>query len=231
MARKAAIVLTRLDSARFPGKALVPVRGTPLLQRCVEALLPARDFMVLVATTSRPCDDPIVRLASQLGVECFRGNTEDVALRALQCAQAHGVEIFARVNGDSPFQNIELLRQGFAAVESGRYDFCTNLVPRAFPYGVSVEVVRTAFFAECYSRFSTPYHREHVTAYLYENLDAFRVCRLAYPAGNDHDVRLAIDTPSDLAVVEGVLAQLDDTAAVDIPALVDAYRRLQKATV
>ncbi len=231
MADNGAVVLARMDSSRFPGKALAPVKGIPLLQRCVEPLLQAGDFKVLIATTSRPVDNPIADEASRLGMPCFRGEADDVALRMLRCAQTYHLDAVARVNGDSPFPNIRLLRQGFAAIETGQYDFCTNLVPRAFPYGVSIEVFRTSFFAECYPKFGTAYHREHVTPYFYEHLHEFRVCCLEYSAGNDHDVRLVVDRPGDVDLIERILDNVDSPATAELPAIVAAYRCMRRVNL
>jgi spore coat polysaccharide biosynthesis protein SpsF (cytidylyltransferase family) len=208
--RLGAIIVARLDSQRFPGKVLHPLLGRPLLghvaQRCRQSV--AIGNRVVVATTSRPIDLPIAKfaLAQDLGV--FRGDTHNVARRLLECAEALGWDGFFRVNADSPCLDPELFDRAAEIFAAGSFDLITNLHPRSFPYGVSVELIRTTTFARAYRRFDQPGHREHATSFLYEHADEFRLHNLTNPDPSAPRPRLTVDTPEDLAQVEAHLATL-----------------------
>ena len=82
----------------------------------------------------------------------------------------------------------------------------TNLYPkRRHPYGVAVEVFRTAAFRDAWERMVDPADREHVSRYFYANLHEFKWAALEPPATDTSHVRLTVDTTEDLARIEGLL--------------------------
>lgn len=204
-----AIIVARMDSQRFPGKALHPLLGRPMLghvaQRCQQ--VQSLERRIVVATTSRPVDQPIARYAASLGLGVFCGETENVARRLLGCAQASGWDGFFRINGDSPCLDPSLLDQAAEAFDILEPDLVTNLHPRSYPYGVSVELLRTSIYAEAYRRFDRPEHREHATLFYYEHAAEFRIHNMLNPAGAPGVAlpRLTVDTPEDVARVESHL--------------------------
>jgi spore coat polysaccharide biosynthesis protein SpsF len=195
----AAIVVCRLDSSRLPGKVLRPVMGRPLLSWILTRLerTTCFDRGLIVATSTRPVDDPIAAYCDARGIRCFRGAGDDVAGRVLACAETYRLNWFARVNADSPFVDSELLEQACRVAAEMSIDLVTNLSPRTFPYGVSVELVRVSAFRRAYKRMSTPAHFEHVTRILYEIprlCSRYNLCR----AGDDlSNQRLTLDTAED----------------------------------
>jgi spore coat polysaccharide biosynthesis protein SpsF len=197
----AAVVVCRLDSSRLPGKVLREVRGRTLLAWVVDRTERVRTFDrgVIVATSDRVVDDPIEEFCRQHQIVVFRGSTHDVAGRVLSCAKAHRLKWFARVNADSPFVEPALLEKACQIAADDRYDLITNLEPRSFPYGVSVELVRVATYAQAYQRMTTPEHFEHVTKILYEPECGF-ACRhfnIVHAGPDLSRVRLTVDTPVD----------------------------------
>ncbi|HKB05748.1 MAG TPA: NTP transferase domain-containing protein [Gemmataceae bacterium] len=221
MSTAGAIILSRMDSRRLPGKALVPVRGRPLvdyvLGRCRRLQAVGRN--IILATSDRAVDDPLAAFARVNSVSVFRGSADDVAGRVLGCARHFGFDYFVRVNGDSPLIEPPLIDRAVRTAVDGRLDLVTNLLPRSFPYGVSAEVVRTAAFADAYARMERPEHREHVTKYLYEHVDRFTYVNISCPEGDLSRVRMTVDTTDDLDWFGGLVDRfgpaIDDLTYTD----------------
>jgi spore coat polysaccharide biosynthesis protein SpsF (cytidylyltransferase family) len=205
-----AIVVGRMDSRRLPGKVLADVAGAPLLAYVVSRvrLVRALAGRVVVATSDRPLDDPIAELCRAEGWPVFRGSAEDVAGRVLACATEHGWDWLARVNGDSPFTDPELLAEACEAAELGDLNLITNLQPRSFPYGVSVELIRTGFYRQAYARFRDAGDYEHVTRYLYAHLTYTRFVNIPHRGEDLSSFRLTIDTPDDLTTFRRFVGSL-----------------------
>lgn len=203
--RFGAIILGRLDSQRLPGKVLADVHGRPLLWYLLERLRQVQALNLLVmATSDRPVDDPIADYCAGQGLAVYRGSVDDVAGRVLGCVQTHGLTHFLRVNADSPFLEPGLVAQGWAAVLRDNWDFVTNLRPRSFPYGVSLELLRSDVYAAAYPQIQNPAQREHITGYFYEHLDNYRWHNIRR-SPDLSEVRLTVDTPQDLALFRRVL--------------------------
>ena len=117
--RHIAIVLARLDSSRLPHKALRKVHGTPLIGYALERARQIRSLaQVVLATTERGVDDPLAAYAQSAGVAVFRGATDNVAQRCVDCATLHGADYFVRLNADSPFPDPALIEEGLRALDA-----------------------------------------------------------------------------------------------------------------
>lgn len=209
-----AVVQARMGSERLPGKVLMDLAGRPALDYLLERLAHADTLAtVIVATSTEEADDAVAEYCERSGVRCHRGPEGDVARRLLEAAQDAGLDGFARVNGDSPLLDQALVDRGVALFGQGECDLVTNVLPRSFPRGQSVEVIRTVAFANALERLREPGDREHVTAGLYrepgglviENFDAG-----AESVGADGgDVRLVLDTAEDAQLIERVLRAME----------------------
>lgn len=198
--RIGALILARLDSSRLPGKALADVAGRPLIDYVRERAMAVTGLdAVVLATSDRAVDEPLEAFAKTNGLLVYRGDVADVAGRCLAAAEAHGLDAFVRVNGDSPFLDLDLVATAIARMRApDGPDFVTNLRPRSYPYGVSVEVVRTAIYRQLYVRFTTSDEREHVTKGIYDRLNDLRWENVVNPAGDETGLHATVDTPDDL---------------------------------
>lgn len=213
--RIGAIILARLDSGRLPGKALADIDGRPLLWCIAERLIGRSAFPVILATSDRSVDDRLAEAAESLELIVFRGSLNDVAGRFLGAAETHGLEAAFRVNGDSPFVDISLLKDAVRLYGERDVDLVTNLRPRTFPYGVSVELVRVSALRSCLARATDPEDREHVTKALYRTLPAERIASIVNAGqladGPQTRVRLTVDDAADLAAFRAfVQSRRDD---------------------
>jgi spore coat polysaccharide biosynthesis protein SpsF len=201
----AAILQARMSSRRLPGKVLRPLNGKPTLQYIVERLEHCGQLDgFLIATSVEPDDDAIAEFCAEHGVDCHRGPLEDVALRFVEASRERGLDAFARLTGDSPLLDQGVVDRAVELFRSGDFDLVTNVFPRSFPRGQSVEVVRTASFPEL----SDPLDREHVTRHFYEHEHGFRIQNLERTR-DASDLQLALDTEEDAAVIERILSSME----------------------
>jgi spore coat polysaccharide biosynthesis protein SpsF len=203
------IIPVRFDSQRLPGKALRQSHGMPLLGYVIERAkrIPNLD-QIWVATTDRPVDDTISKYARAQGLFVFRGDTDDVAYRLLECSRRARTGYCVRLNGDSPFPDAGLIGEGIRICMGNRADFVTNLVGRTFPYGVSVEIISVTAFEKAYRAMQTREEREHVTPYFYSHKEIFDVHCMTSPLHGIAGTRLAVDTEDDWRLFEQVVAKL-----------------------
>ena len=205
----ALIVFARLDSRRLPGKALADLCGRPMLGRVLDRLRRvAGRPRIVVATSDRSSDDPIVGFTRNENVAVFRGSAEDVAGRALACAEMFGLEAFVRISGDSPFIDPILTSEMIATHNQKETDLTTNIFPRTYPAGTSVEIITTAAMRRAVSEMRGSDEHEHVTPYFYRHGDQFRIHNVAAADDRYPDVRLAVDTPWDFEMATHVMARL-----------------------
>lgn len=205
--RTVAFVQARMSSARLPGKVLLPLGGRPMLDNVVERLRRARLLDdVWVTTSSSPSDDELAAFCRRAGIDCFRGALDDVVGRILAAASAADADVIVRISGDSPVIDpavVDGVVERFHGVEC---DLATNVWPRSFPAGQSVEAVSRPVLAAAAGEMTTEHDREHVTPWFYDHADRYRIenVELDPPANG---VRLVVDTEADLDGLTSLMAR------------------------
>lgn len=219
--RTVAIVQARMGSARFAGKMLAPLGGHPLLEWVLHrAMCALRLDEVVLATTTNPRDDPLAAMARQAGVAVFRGNEPDVLERFAGAAEASSAEWVVRICADNPFvdpRELDRLVEFFAA---GDADYACNHLDRLgsrYADGFGAEILGAELLKQVAARATAGGHREHVTSYLWDHADEYRLAAVPAPAelAFPH-LRFDVDVPADLARLERLVAAgigMDSAAA------------------
>ncbi|HEX4069917.1 MAG TPA: NTP transferase domain-containing protein [Planctomycetaceae bacterium] len=223
--RIGAIVQARMSSRRLPGKSLCPLGGKPMLQYVLESLMQLDELSgTLVATSTDTSDDPIAEFCERFAVPCFRGSLDNVAERFLEAARTHTFAAFVRVSGDSPLLDPRLVTRAIDLFRESDADLATNVFPRTYPAGMSVEVVKTESFERLVPKLSEPDDREHVTSFFYRNAADFQIASFVREVPR-RDVHLAVDAPEHFEFVARLVRSMNrphwDYAVDDILRLCD----------
>lgn len=176
LANKGIIIFSRYDSSRLPGKALIDIEGRSLLQRVIDRVkLVGEGIKIIVATSDRGVEEPIIECATAEGVSVFRGEFDNVAKRAYDCARHYNLTHFARVCGDRAFVPHQLITEFFEWSEKENLDLATNAIDKTYPPGFTTEIVKTDAMETLLASTSLSDDLEHVTKYIYSNMNMFKV--------------------------------------------------------
>ena len=196
--RTAAVIFARMDSSRLPGKVLADVSGKPLLYHVVKRAERSGEE-VMIATSIRPIDEPIASFAHSQGLRSFCAGAKDVLGRAFICGVGMRLDALIRISGDSPFIDPELIKRVTAVFRANeKLDIATNVFPRTYPPGLSVEVISVDALARASAATVDNEDREHVTRYFYNHSDSFRIVNCPAERPYDLKLHLTVDQPSDL---------------------------------
>src|SRR5579862_3687749 len=195
LVQRAAIVLqARMGSTRLPGKVLADLRGQPILAHCVERLRASSGLPVIVATTTKPEDDCLVREAERLGAAVVRGPECDVLARFAQVVAEFALTTVIRATADNPAVDLDAPLRTLTALLSARAD---HVVDDGLPPGATVEAMSAAALLRAADLATADYDREHVTPFL--KRDGFATATVPAAA---HlccpGLRLSVDTKDDL---------------------------------
>ena len=204
-----AIIFSRMGSSRLPGKALRHIAGEPLIKRVINRVSKAKNLStIVVATSNSKTDDRLTQYIQSLNIEVFRGAAHDVLNRAVSCASYLGVDKFVRINGDSPFIDPELLEKGIEMWEDPNLDLISNVFPRTYPVGMSVEIIKTDSLKKILGLTADSCDREHITQFFYKNPEKFRILNFESGRPDLRKVRLAVDTKEDLERINWLFKEL-----------------------
>ncbi len=203
------VVTARMTSKRLPGKPLRHLEGRELLGRVLGRVREARSVSgVIVATSTLGSDDPLGEFCESQAVDCFRGPLDDVAGRLLAAATEQNAEAFVRISGDSPLIDPHLIDRAVSDFIEKNPDLVTNVFPRTFPAGQSVEVINTKALSRLWEHQGgiedAPELNEHVTAGFYRFPELWNIVNFTSGLPGPHP-SMAVDTPEDLVRIQELL--------------------------
>ncbi|MDM7996880.1 MAG: glycosyltransferase family protein [Acidobacteriota bacterium] len=207
-----AFLQARMGSTRLPGKVLMPLQGKTILEHAIRRLRTAASVhAVAVLTTRLPEDDAIAQHASELGALVYRGPELDVLARFFEAAEEFGPEIIIRATADNPLIEIGSIDRIVNTLCIDRADLCMEV---QLPYGAATEAVTADALAEAHLRAREPHHREHVTLYIKDHPEEFRISYPVAPRSVCYpDIRVTVDTPEDFAFVDHLIRQLPESSS------------------
>ena len=198
-----------MGSVRCPGKVLHEVDGKPLLQYLIERLQHCKfENTIVIATSGEEDDDPVAAFCEKMGVACHRGPLLDVAARFKQVLDRFRFDVFVRISGDSPLLDPRLVDEAVDVFLNNDFEIVTNVLPRTYPNGQSVEVIRSDIFIQHYPLMQEERDLEHVTRFFYKNRENFNIFNLA--SKDDYGgIHLSVDTFQDMKAFETVVANMN----------------------
>lgn len=202
------IILSRYTSMRLPGKALIEINGNTLIGNIIKNVkVNFPKVECIVATSNHISDDIIKKYCDNHSTKCFRGELENVAKRFLDCSIDFKLDFAIRINGDNFFLDTYLLNEMIKKIENNDYDFISNVPGRTFPYGMSIEIVKTEFYKSVYKNLKTDHDKEHVTSWIYRNKsfgNSFFFKNKKYK--NLKEFKLSIDDLGDLNFIKKIVS-------------------------
>jgi spore coat polysaccharide biosynthesis protein SpsF len=219
------VVAARSGSRRLPGKALLPLRGVPMIAFLLRRLKPTRRAVLIVATTDLAADDALARVAAEEGVAVVRGASEDVVARYVAAAEQFALETVVRITADCPFVNAELVDFCLdRAAEAGTFDLFTTKT--RFPVGLDAEIYRAEHMAVLHRRGElTATEREHLTLCYYNHSDSYAIRYVdPLPPWRLMGAHFTVDTAADYAQALRTATELP-AADASLAALLQIARR------
>lgn len=206
-----AVISARTDSKRLPNKCLLPLLGLPAIHFLINRLLDSKKISGLIfATTERSCDDALADLVKSLGIEVYRGSTDDVLGRNLSAIANKEASHLVRITGDCPFVNAETLDwviEKCKQLES--FDLVTTKPD--FPHGIDFEVAPISILEKIHSSCPSTEEREHMFNSIYSRPTTYTIIRLAAPARlKSAETDFLLDTLEDYKKINKILETIRD---------------------
>ena len=222
----AVVLQARMGSTRLPGKALLPLGGSTLVEQAMArlSLVPAE---ARVIATDEASAGALAHAAELSGFELLVGPAEDVLARYCLAIRRFGIDLVIRATGDNPLVSPELaslLLERGASVSS---DFAGFV---GMPVGMGVELVRAEALLRAEAEARERPEREHVCPYLYGHPELFRIDSPdAPPEYLLEGARVTVDTEADYDEVLKIYGALYDGRPIP-SATVMGYLRGLRAT-
>ena len=204
------IIQARMGSTRLPGKAMLDVENDKTVLYFVIKQLQNCKLIdkIIVATTTLEDDNKIADFSKDLGIDCFRGSSNNVLDRYYQCAKKYSVLTIVRIPSDKPLIDPEIVDNVVSVFRNNSYDYITNFLSNpTFPSGTEVEIFSINALKKVWEKAKLPSEKEHVTPYFANHEDEFKITHMENSENLSH-LRLAVDKIEDLKLVRKIVSKI-----------------------
>ena len=210
-------ILSRYSSKRLKGKALLKINGKELLSHIIDKInYDIPNIETIITTSVDKSDDIIVDYCKRNNYKYFRGSLDNVAKRILDCSNEYNWDYTIRINGDNLFVDTSSIKNMISLINGNEFDFITNVPGRTFPFGMSIEIIKTNFLKTIINEFNQS-DKEHVTSWLYNNEgigSRYIFTNKYYPKLSG--VKLSIDSEEDICLAKKIFSFFPNKKYVEI---------------
>nr|WP_290444298.1 glycosyltransferase family protein [Pseudoalteromonas sp. XMcav2-N] len=218
------IIQARMTSTRLPGKVMLPLCTSSVLQVMLERLGDLAKH-VIIATTDDGTEHPIVELCERMGINYFRGSTEDVLSRYYLAATQFGAQsdtAIVRLTSDCPLIDATLVSQAIHYYQNHDVDMVSLGPHSGFPRGLDTCVFAYHLLKRTHQKATHSSDREHVTLGMakFSTMNSHIIS-----AGDDHShYRLTLDEPDDYTAIQAIYQQFNNNLCFSYSELLETLK-------
>ena len=205
-----AIIQARMGSTRLPGKIMEEILGKPVILWDLDRVSLSKLIdVIVVAIPYGKENDVIVDIIKKYSdkIVINRGSEDDVLDRYYQAAVQTNADVVVRITSDCPLIDHVVIDYVIGQFLDNDCDYCSNSLTRTYPRGLDVEVFSFIALKTAWLNAQKDYEREHVTPYIIENLDKFKLLNVANNIDLSH-LRWTLDTKDDFEFISAVYKKI-----------------------
>ncbi len=206
MKKIVAIIQGRMGSRRLPGKIMLHIKKRPLLEWVILRVRQSKLIdEIIVATSDRSINNPVVNLCKKLNVRCFMGSENNVLKRFYYAAAGVNADIVIRITGDCPLIDAAIIDEMVKRHLKNNNQYTANNTTNSYPRGFDLEVINFETLKLMFKKARSKYHKEHVTTFIYDYPKRFKAEIIRAPEYLERPgLRLCVDEADDLVVVRKI---------------------------
>ncbi|WLR48053.1 glycosyltransferase family protein [Halobacillus litoralis] len=168
-----AVLQAGMNETDCPGLTMKKVGGKPLLAYLIERVRCSKRIdQLVVSTSTKETDDPIVQLCQQLHVETFRGSERDVLGRFYETGRKYKADVIVRLSATCPLIDPAIVDQaiGMFLQHYPNALYASNTLRRTYPKGMDIEVFTYEALKDAYMNASSSHDFEQVTPFIVKRI-------------------------------------------------------------
>ena len=205
-----AIIQARMGSTRLPGKVMKDILGKPVILWDLDRVSLSKliDEMVVAIPYGKE-NDVIVDTIKKHNdkIVTTRGSEDDVLDRYYQAAVQTNADVVVRITSDCPLIDPVVIDNVIEQFLDNDCDYCSNSLTRTYPRGLDTEVFSFKALETAWNEAKKDYEREHVTPYIIENPDKFKLLNVANDIDLSH-LRWTLDTKDDFEFIDAIYERI-----------------------
>jgi glutamate-1-semialdehyde 2,1-aminomutase len=203
-----AIVQARMGSSRYPGKVMLPISNSSIIEVLLKRLQKSTYINeIVVAIPDIEIDTTLFNHIKSINFSCIRGSEDNVLKRFYKAASSYNHDFIVRITGDCPLIDSHVVDSTIKYFLDNDFDYVSNINPPTFPDGLDVEIFTKKALSKTYETATSLFDREHVTPFM-RSSNLFKVGNYASSIDYSH-MRWTLDEISDYKVIKGIFKEFD----------------------
>lgn len=218
------ILQARINSTRLPAKVLMEICNKPIIYLIIGRLKHCKNIDDIILSIPDTDQNYILEeYANKIGCHYARGSENDVLSRYYKTAKRFDVTDIIRVTADCPLIDPKLVDLMIEYYLTEKVDYAAIDTDKYFPRGLDAEIFSWETLEKTNIEAQQNYEREHVTPYIYNNPELFKIKFLeAEKSLTRPELRLTVDTQEDFNLVREIFENLyDKNKSFDIYDVID----------
>jgi spore coat polysaccharide biosynthesis protein SpsF len=213
------VVQARTGSTRLPNKVVLNFYNERSILDLILDRFSDTDLITypkILATSTADADRVLESHALSHGFKFFCGSENDVLKRFIDVGETFGISHLVRVCADNPFINLASVKMliDYLLASGDDIDYLSFENSKGLPtikthLGIFAEIVSLDALRKANERTVDSLYHEHVTNYIYEHKNDFRVVLIPAPDSVYYreDIRLTIDNKEDFELMANLYAK------------------------
>ena len=209
-----ALVQARMGSKRCPGKCMATIQGKPSIEIVLNRLKKAKQISEIILITSNLKRDLILKnFAKKNNYKFFCGSENDLIKRFLGAQQKYckNDKYFLRVTSDNIFIDWKEVDKIINFGLRHKVDFCSHvnsfIAKRNNDF--SGEFIKIDALKKVDKLTHSPFDREHVYPFFFNNKQMFKVKRLEVSNSLKSSIKFDLDYKKDLKFFKSIGKKID----------------------
>ena len=153
--------------------------GSPVIEHVVNRLKQSTLIdEIIIATSTNSNNQPLIDFCIENDISYFVGSEDDVLDRYYQTAVSYNIkdeDIVIRITSDCPLIDPFVVDKVIEEHISNNDDYTTNVIECTYPDGLDCEVFNFSVLKDTWLNANLSSQREHVTLYIRDNPDKFKL--------------------------------------------------------
>ena len=166
---KIAIFLAaRSGSKRLPNKHFLKINSDlRVIDLCILRLKKTKLVnKIFLCTTREKRDNKFNNICKKHNIKLFRGSTNNVAKRIIDCAIKNSIITIIRITADCPLIDPKIIDECIKLHYKRKKNYTSNTLKLTFPDGLDVEILSLKTLIKSQSILKSKYNKEHVTFFI-----------------------------------------------------------------
>ena len=169
MKKKIAILLAaRSGSKRLPNKHFLKINSNlKMIDLCILRLKKSKLVnKIFLCTTKNHADLRFKKICKLHNIKLFRGSTNNVLKRLIDCAKENSLETIVRITADCPLIDPQLIDECIKLHFKKKCDYTSNQLKLSFTDGLDVEIITLNTLLKSQKTSISKLNKEHVTTFI-----------------------------------------------------------------